>query len=142
MGRRSSLRTKAIFRRSWARQPPPDPYRLRQERSRSWRSSGPVTPLASVRKVGRGHPRRVSARLLSAKTALCRLHGALPHRRFYSVIFACAGLRKGKRFLFQSCDGEAMNTNAANSSDPALRNLDALLPDLSELYKDVHSHPE
>src|SRR5258705_5852463 len=35
-----------------------------------------------------------------------------------------------------------MNTNAANFSDPALRNLDALLPDLAELYKDVHSHPE
>ena len=35
-----------------------------------------------------------------------------------------------------------MNTTAANSSDPALRNLDALLPDLAELYKDVHSHPE
>src|SRR6478609_4687167 len=36
----------------------------------------------------------------------------------------------------------SMNTNKANSSDPALRNLDALLPDLAELYKDVHSHPE
>jgi amidohydrolase len=35
-----------------------------------------------------------------------------------------------------------MNTTAANSSDPALRNLDALLPDLADLYKDVHSHPE
>src|SRR5579863_3516848 len=35
-----------------------------------------------------------------------------------------------------------MNTIAANSSDPALRNLDALLPDLADLYKDVHSHPE
>src|SRR3984957_2059829 len=35
-----------------------------------------------------------------------------------------------------------MNTTAANSSDPVLRNLDALLPDLAELYKDVHSHPE
>jgi metal-dependent amidase/aminoacylase/carboxypeptidase family protein len=29
-----------------------------------------------------------------------------------------------------------------NSSDPALRNLEALLPDLADLYKDVHSHPE
>jgi hippurate hydrolase len=28
------------------------------------------------------------------------------------------------------------------SSDPALRNLDGLLPDLEALYKDVHSHPE
>ena len=35
-----------------------------------------------------------------------------------------------------------MTTNAANPSDPALRNLDALLPDLTGLYKDVHSHPE
>lgn len=29
-----------------------------------------------------------------------------------------------------------------NSSDPALRSLEALLPDLADLYKDVHSHPE
>src|SRR4051794_30619734 len=36
----------------------------------------------------------------------------------------------------------SMNTDAAHSSDPALRNLDALLPDLAEFYKDVHSHPE
>ena len=35
-----------------------------------------------------------------------------------------------------------MNTNAADPSDPALRDLDALLPDLAALYKDVHSHPE
>ena len=35
-----------------------------------------------------------------------------------------------------------MVTNRADSSDLALRNLDALLPDLVELYKDVHSHPE
>ena len=35
-----------------------------------------------------------------------------------------------------------MNTSGANPSDPALRNLDVLLPDLAELYKDVHSHPE
>ncbi len=28
------------------------------------------------------------------------------------------------------------------SSDPALRNLDAMLPELEALYKDVHSHPE
>src|SRR6185437_1742876 len=28
------------------------------------------------------------------------------------------------------------------SSDPVLRNLDALLPDLETLYKDVHAHPE
>jgi hippurate hydrolase len=32
--------------------------------------------------------------------------------------------------------------NKVSSSDPALRNLEALLPDLAELYKDVHSHPE
>src|SRR6476659_4844139 len=36
----------------------------------------------------------------------------------------------------------SMNANATNASDPALRRLDALLPDLAELYKDVHSHPE
>ena len=35
-----------------------------------------------------------------------------------------------------------MNTTKQTSSDPALRNLDALLPDLADLYKDVHSHPE
>nr|WP_139025076.1 M20 family metallopeptidase [Bradyrhizobium sp. STM 3843] len=35
-----------------------------------------------------------------------------------------------------------MNTNGKTSSDPALRNIDALLPDLTELYKDIHSHPE
>ena len=28
------------------------------------------------------------------------------------------------------------------SSDPTLRNLDGMLPDLEALYKDVHSHPE
>jgi amidohydrolase len=32
--------------------------------------------------------------------------------------------------------------NSALSSDPVLRHLEALLPDLAELYKDVHSHPE
>ena len=35
-----------------------------------------------------------------------------------------------------------MNTNEANPSDLALRNLEGLLPDLAEFYKDVHSHPE
>lgn len=30
----------------------------------------------------------------------------------------------------------------ANSSDPVLRGLDGLLPDLAALYKDIHSHPE
>ncbi|WP_371424866.1 M20 family metallopeptidase [Tardiphaga sp.] len=35
-----------------------------------------------------------------------------------------------------------MNTNNANSSDPVLRNLDGLLSDLTEFYKDVHAHPE
>ncbi|MGY4427864.1 amidohydrolase [Bradyrhizobium sp. F1.13.1] len=35
-----------------------------------------------------------------------------------------------------------MNTHRGNSPDPALRNLDAVLPDLADLYKDVHSHPE
>src|SRR3982074_46062 len=36
----------------------------------------------------------------------------------------------------------SMNANATNAFDPALRSLDALLPDLAEFYKDVHSHPE
>jgi hippurate hydrolase len=36
----------------------------------------------------------------------------------------------------------SMNTNEANSSDLALRNLEGLLPHLAEFYKDVHSHPE
>jgi hippurate hydrolase len=35
-----------------------------------------------------------------------------------------------------------MANTQALSSDPVLRNLDALLPDLEALYKDVHSHPE
>ena len=35
-----------------------------------------------------------------------------------------------------------MANTQALSSDPALRNLDGLLPDLEALYKDVHSHPE
>src|SRR6478752_8465320 len=30
----------------------------------------------------------------------------------------------------------------APSSDPVLRNLDVLLPDLEALYKDIHAHPE
>ena len=32
--------------------------------------------------------------------------------------------------------------NDTSSSDPVLRNLSSLLPDLEALYKDVHSHPE
>lgn len=35
-----------------------------------------------------------------------------------------------------------MNETHNTSSHPALHNLDALLPDLEGLYKDVHSHPE
>ena len=35
-----------------------------------------------------------------------------------------------------------MSTNEANSSELALRDLEGLLPDLSEFYKDIHSHPE
>jgi amidohydrolase len=35
-----------------------------------------------------------------------------------------------------------LNNPHAHSSEPTLRNLDALLPDLEALYKDVHSHPE
>ena len=36
----------------------------------------------------------------------------------------------------------SMNTKPTNSSDPALRDLGAVLADLEALYKDVHSHPE
>ena len=35
-----------------------------------------------------------------------------------------------------------MNTKPTNSSDPALRDLGAVLADLEALYKDIHSHPE
>ena len=35
-----------------------------------------------------------------------------------------------------------MSTSEANPSDLALRNIEGLLPDLAEFYKDVHSHPE
>src|SRR3954453_8610365 len=35
-----------------------------------------------------------------------------------------------------------MSNTHASSSDPTLRNLEGLLPDLEALYKDVHSHPE
>src|SRR6185437_12956332 len=35
-----------------------------------------------------------------------------------------------------------MANHQALSSDPVLRNLDDLLPDLEALYKDVHAHPE
>src|SRR5215469_148863 len=35
-----------------------------------------------------------------------------------------------------------MGGTQASSSNPVLRNLDDLLPDLEALYKDVHSHPE
>ena len=35
-----------------------------------------------------------------------------------------------------------MANTQALSSDPALRNLNGMLPDLEALYRDVHSHPE
>jgi hippurate hydrolase len=35
-----------------------------------------------------------------------------------------------------------MSKTQVSSSDPVLRNLDSMLPDLEALYKDVHSHPE
>ncbi len=35
-----------------------------------------------------------------------------------------------------------MSTTTATASEPILRNLDQLIPDLEALYKDVHSHPE
>src|SRR3954453_16744279 len=35
-----------------------------------------------------------------------------------------------------------MSNTHASSSDPTLRNLEGLVPDLEALYKDVQSHPE
>jgi amidohydrolase len=35
-----------------------------------------------------------------------------------------------------------VSTTTATASEPILRNLDQLIPDLEALYKDVHSHPE
>ena len=35
-----------------------------------------------------------------------------------------------------------MNTTTATASEPVLKNLDRLTPDLEALYKDVHAHPE
>jgi amidohydrolase len=35
-----------------------------------------------------------------------------------------------------------MTTITATSSDPILKNLDGLIPDLEALYKDLHAHPE
>jgi hippurate hydrolase len=34
------------------------------------------------------------------------------------------------------------DTTAATASEPVLKNLDRLIPDLEALYKDVHAHPE
>jgi hippurate hydrolase len=35
-----------------------------------------------------------------------------------------------------------MSASQTNPTDPVLKNLDALLPDIEALYKDVHAHPE
>jgi hippurate hydrolase len=35
-----------------------------------------------------------------------------------------------------------MSAPRTNPTDPVLKNLDALLPDIEALYKDVHAHPE
>src|ERR1700737_4308622 len=35
-----------------------------------------------------------------------------------------------------------MNTTTATNSEPVLKHLDRLIPDLEALYKDIHSHPE
>ena len=35
-----------------------------------------------------------------------------------------------------------MNTTTATASEPVLKNLDRVIPELEALYKDVHSHPE
>src|SRR4029079_18580690 len=46
----------------------------------------------------------------------------------------------------RTADGKKRARTMSNtdtiSSDPALPNLDGLLPNLEDLYKDVHSHPE
>src|SRR5579864_2434297 len=36
----------------------------------------------------------------------------------------------------------AMSGTAATASEPVLKNLSRLIPDLEAVYKDVHSHPE
>src|SRR6185312_1420307 len=36
----------------------------------------------------------------------------------------------------------SMNTTAATASEPVLKNLARLIPDLEARYKDVHAHPE
>src|SRR6185312_7389599 len=36
----------------------------------------------------------------------------------------------------------AMNTTTTTASEPVLKNLDRLIPDLEALYKDLHAHPE
>src|ERR1700752_1369555 len=35
-----------------------------------------------------------------------------------------------------------MNTTTATASEPVLKNLDRLIPDIEALYKDIHAHPE
>jgi len=35
-----------------------------------------------------------------------------------------------------------MNTTKAAATEPVLKNLDRLIPDLEALYKDIHAHPE
>jgi amidohydrolase len=62
---------------------------------------------------------------------------------FDLTLVTCALRKRGKSFrCFKPAMEPSMNTNATNASDPVLRSLDALLTDLAELYKDVHSHPE
>jgi hypothetical protein len=86
---------------------------------------------------------------VSADAALCGRRAALPSLIKTSVCYGFIGLyllapnkEKAKASLLSLAMERPRNTTAANSSDPALRNLDALLPDLADLYKDVHSHPE
>jgi hypothetical protein len=35
-----------------------------------------------------------------------------------------------------------MSTTTGIASEPVLKNLDRLIPDLEALYKDIHAHPE
>ena len=35
-----------------------------------------------------------------------------------------------------------MNSTKATATEPVLKNLDRLIPDIKALYKDIHAHPE
>jgi amidohydrolase len=60
----------------------------------------------------------------------------------FLVNYLCFENKWEKLRCFRHAMEASMDTNKANSSDLVLRNLDGLLPDLTALYQDVHSHPE